>query len=307
MGTVVISLDAELAWGFHDLEDGPDGRIGGARDGWRALLALFDEFEIPATWGIVGHLFLDECDGRHGSLAAPDGWFSNDPGGRADDRSVRFAPDLVRAVRDAAVGHEIATHTFSHVEFGQAGTTRAMAASELRESTRLADAWDLDVASMIFPRNTVGHRDVLSEFGIRAYRGRSPDRWYHGRRAEPAWKSLSLTLGRDPPVVTPSVDRFGLVNIPASLYLFCFEGLPRRLADRVVGDPVVRAAKRGIDAAAASDGTCHLWLHPNNLRTPADIERVRSVLEYLAATVSTTGLEVATMDDVARRTLAAAD
>lgn len=63
VGTVVISLDAELAWGVHDLEDPPATRIERARGSWLDLIEPFEAFEIPATWAIVGHLFLEECDG----------------------------------------------------------------------------------------------------------------------------------------------------------------------------------------------------------------------------------------------------
>ena len=306
VGSVVISLDAELAWGFHDLQEPPATRIERARGSWLDLLGLFEEFEIPATWAIVGHLFLEECDGRHEDLTTPEGWFSSDPGGRTDEGNVWFAPDLVRAVRDADVDHEIASHTFSHVEFGSEATTKPMAVSELRESTRLANVWDLELRSLVFPRNAVGHREVLSEFGFRSYRGVAPDRWYDGTGGEPIGKALSMTLGRTPPpLVTPTVDRFGLVNIPASLFLFSFEGLPKRVATAFGGDPVVRAAKRGIDAAAASEETFHLWLHPNNLTAPEDLERIRSVLEHLTTVESNTGLDVETMDRIATETLSA--
>jgi peptidoglycan/xylan/chitin deacetylase (PgdA/CDA1 family) len=56
----VISVDAELGWGFHDI-DPPTSRVEAARTGWKRLAGLFNEYDVPATWAVVGR----QCDEQH--------------------------------------------------------------------------------------------------------------------------------------------------------------------------------------------------------------------------------------------------
>lgn len=276
MGSVVISIDAELAWGFHDLDDPPQRRINGARAAWHRLLSLLDRFEIPATWAVVGHLFLESCDGEHRTHPAPPGWFARDPGGDAMSQPNWFGRDLIEAIRNASVKHEIGSHSFSHVVFDAPRTDRELASAELRASVEAAAPLGESLRSFVFPRNRVGHRGVLAEHGFDCYRGPAPRRIDHT-----PLRPIAKLAGVTPPIVTPSIDEYGLVDVPPSLDLYGFEGLARSVAEPVIGDPVVRQAERGADEAANSDGVFHLWLHPNNLTEEADFERLQRVLACL--------------------------
>ncbi|AXR78681.1 Peptidoglycan/xylan/chitin deacetylase, PgdA/CDA1 family [Natrarchaeobaculum sulfurireducens] len=294
MGSVVFSLDAELGWGFHDLAEPPVQRVEAGRRGWEHCLELFEEFDVPATWAIVGHLLLESCDGRHAAHPAPAGWFERERTDWRDREDLRFAPDLVDAVLASSVDHEFASHSFSHVLFGQPEVDREIAAAELERAVDLAAEWDQSIDSFVYPRNDIGHRDVLAEYGVRAYRGRSPTRDGVRGLFDAAVRSQS-------PLVRPTVDEYGLVNVPASLFLFGFEGPARTVTESVWTDPMVLQARRGIDEAAARDGIFHIWFHPNNLTRPRDARRLRTILAYVDRTRRGTGLEVETMADVARR------
>ena len=294
VGSVVLSLDAELGWGFHDLEDPPTERVESGRRGWNAMLELLEEFDIPATWAVVGHLMLDSCDGRHAEHPAPDGWFERERGEWQDREDLRFGPDLVSDLLESDVDHEFASHTFSHVLFGHPETDRELAVAELECSTAIAEEWGCSFESFIYPRNEVGHRDVLAEYGVSAYRGWTPNR--EGIRA------VFDSMVRDHSLlVEPYIDEYGLVNVPASLFLFGFEGSARSIAESVWTDPMVALARRGIDEAATSDETFHMWLHPNNLTTERDDRRMRAILSYLDRRRSESDLTVETMADVAQR------
>lgn len=63
--SVIISLDAELLWGFDEYDEFPLARVQHGREAWAYLLELFEDADIPATWAVVGHLFFDSCDGVH--------------------------------------------------------------------------------------------------------------------------------------------------------------------------------------------------------------------------------------------------
>jgi peptidoglycan/xylan/chitin deacetylase (PgdA/CDA1 family) len=305
MGTVVLSVDAELGWGFHDYETPPRDRLAAARSGWRTLLDLLDRYELPATWAVVGHLLLADCDGRHDDHPAPADWFAHERGSDRMPRRYRFADGLVTAIQEASVDHDVGSHTFSHVEFGAPETTRELARAEVAASIESARERDLPVRSFVFPRNNVGHLDALAAYGVRCYRGpRAFDP--SGNLLYRARVKLGGGIETDGPTLeTPHVDSFGLVNVPPSLYLFGLDGAARKLLEPFVGDPIVRQAKRGIDAAATGDGVFHLWLHPNNVTGRRDERRLRRVFEHVARRRADSPLRVETMAAVAERTLAA--
>lgn len=305
MGTVVLSIDAELAWGFHDLPNPPTRRIEAARPAWEQLLAALEKHSIPATWAVVGHLFLTECDGSHGTHPTAPDWFARDPGGTAEDHDNWFGPDLIRGIQNAETPHEIGCHSFSHVEFGSDETTHEIAVAEIESSIKAAASMGVPLHSFVFPRNNVGYRSVLSSYGFTCYRGNRPDRWFDALPTPRAGKLLDATIVRTaPPLVHPTTDEYGLINLPASLDLFGFEGIARSLVEPAVGDPVVRQAKAGIERAVTEDGVFHLWLHPNNLLDERDFKRLNRMLSYLAARRETTSLSVETMRTVSERALA---
>ncbi|MDZ5810212.1 polysaccharide deacetylase family protein [Halorubrum sp. AD140] len=303
MGSVVLSLDAELGWGHHDLPSPPADRVEAGRNGWRDSLDLLDEYDVPATWAVVGHLFLHDCDGRHNSHPTPEEWFARERRAWSDRRELRFAPNLVAAIADADADHEIGCHTFSHVEFGDPRTTPEIARAELVASLEAAAAASIqpEMTSVVFPRNSVGHRDVIAQCGFTCYRGTSPTAEAFGPSAI---RKIGYLVGSTPPLVEPRVDEYGLVDVPASMYLFSFEGPARRAFELAGRDPVVAAARRGIDAAARRDRVFHLWYHPNNLVTDGDVARLRAILEHIDRRRSEGGLRVETMADVARRVTA---
>ena len=301
MGTVTLSVDAELGWGWHDLDSPPRDRIEAARPGWKRLQDLLSEFSVPATWAIVGHLLLDDCDGRHQSHPAGDDWFERETGEWQDRPDLRFGCELVEDLQTARVDHDIGCHTFSHVPLWNDKTNRETARAELERSVETAAAHGLSMESFVYPRNRVGHRDLLAEYGFTTYRGNQPKTWVDEN--ETLGKVAKLVRGTvpgtRPPVVEPTIDEYGLVNIPASLYLFGFEGQARSVAEAVYADPIVLKARRGIDAAADSSGVFHMWLHPNNLVDERDFTRMRAILSYVDDRRRAGDVTVATMATVA--------
>ncbi|WP_459191998.1 polysaccharide deacetylase family protein [Halosimplex sp. J119] len=298
MGSVVVSVDAELGWGFIDYDSPPEQRVESGRSGWRTLCRLFEAYDVPATWAVVGHLFHDSCDGRHPDHPVGSDWFARERGEWADRPDLTCGPELIERVAESDVDHEIGCHTYSHVLFGDEGTTDEIADADLARSRAVAEEWGIELSSVAFPRNDVGHRDQLAEHDFDAYRGVRPTR----RRTLPQ-KLKTVTVGSGhPPIVTPAVDEYGLVNIPASLFLYSYEGTLLRATKPVVGDPVVELVERGLEAAASDDGVLHLWLHPNNLLGEPQVSRMEAVLGAIDARREEVPVE--TMGEIAERTLA---
>lgn len=302
MGSVVISLDAELGWGFHHLDEPPSDVLRNARETWADLCRLFDEFAVPTTWAVTGHLLLDACSERHVDHPAGERYCTTSATGLSAG-NIWFAEDLIEMVTNAQMHHEIASHGFTHVHFEHERMDEEFAARELEAAVDAAETLDLDVSSFVFPVNVVGYRDLLAEHSFECYRGVNPREASTGTAERWLLKLAGGAVGTPaPPLVTPTVDEYGLVNVPASLYLFNLEGRARRLLARTGEDPVVRQAKAGIDRAAHRDGVFHMWLHPHNVREPAHVDRLRDIVAHVARRRESHDLRVETMADVMRRT-----
>jgi peptidoglycan/xylan/chitin deacetylase (PgdA/CDA1 family) len=296
VGAFTLSLDFELIWGTLDLF-GPD-RFRRACEIEREviidrLLALFVEFDIPATWCVLGHLFLGRCESQDGCLhpeiVRPNhawsrgDWFAHDPGGDEEQAPIFLGRSLVKKIKACPVQQEIGCHSFSHVIFGDTGCSRETAVSELAASTRLAREIGIEMKSFAFPRNEVGHLDVLKEYGFTSYRGPEPT-WYDSeqiggvsRRLAHLWDVVTIA---EPPVVLPEFDKSGLWNVPGSMIYFPAHGLRRYL-------PIwfrVKRAIKGLNAAASRGRIFHLWFHPTNLAEQTDrmFVGLRRILRHAA-------------------------
>jgi peptidoglycan/xylan/chitin deacetylase (PgdA/CDA1 family) len=294
-GLFTISLDFELIWGT--LDRGVDTfREACEREREVVvdrLLALLTDFEISATWCTLGHLFLDSCeprDGRkHPEIVPPThagiaDWFEHDPCTSEASDPIFYGKSLVDRVLACPVPQEIGSHSFSHPRFGEPGCSRETASTELAECVRLARERGVELRSFAFPRNRVGHLDVLREHGFTAYRGPDPA-WYEGSRWPRPVKRLGhladVVLARTPPVGLPREVLPGLWNLPGSMIYFPMHGRRRHIP---LSRRVARAVK-GLDAAADQRRIFHLWFHPTNLafETDAMFEGLRQVFERAAA------------------------
>lgn len=276
-GVFVVSLDFELIWGTLDLF-GPE-RFRRACEKERSevidrLVDLFSEFDVQATWLVLGHLMLDCCGSesgkKHPEIVRPShewqraDWFDHDPGGSEDDRSIFLGRSLIEKIRACPVSQEIGCHSFSHVIFGDPGCSAETAESEIEASLAAARGLGVEMQSFAFPRNEVGHLDLLRKHGFTCYRGPEPH-WYE-RASMPmvvrrAARSLGVLAATEPPVVLPEETESGLWNIPGSMIYFPMHGLRKHI-------PVslrVKRAIKGLNAAAREKKIFHLWFHPTNL------------------------------------------
>lgn len=271
----VISIDTEMAWGLNH-RPGEVYRYPNERQDLRRLLELFDRYEIPATWAIVGHLMLDRCDqvgGRpHPEITRPEydwvpgDWFARDPCTDAAAAPDWYAPDLLPLIQATAVEHEIASHGFSHMMAGEAGCSRAAYDSELRAAVAAAADRGVRLRSIIHPRNSLGHLDLLPEHGFVAYRGRRPT------MTATRWQRLvDLSVGSDRTAVRP-MNEGQVWNLPATI-MFTIDPRPRtwRLW--------IRQVERRLDQAVRRRSMFHLWFHPHNLRDRPD--QALAALDFL--------------------------
>jgi peptidoglycan/xylan/chitin deacetylase (PgdA/CDA1 family) len=273
--TFIISLDQELIWGSFD-HTAPDAFVANhpdPRGTVRALVELLEEFDIPATWAIVGHLFLGSCrrgdDGRaHPEIVRPKyswypgDWLRSDP---CTDRSrdpLWYGDDILDLVQGARARQEIACHSFSHLVYGDAGCFEEAAASDLLACVDAAKKRGVTLRSFVFPRNIEGHHRLLREHGFIAFRGEEPAWWRHlPGPAKRAGHLFDQASARTPPVVRPSQKLPGLWNLPGSLLLLHRHGVRRYIPFAVRK----RRISLGLTEAVERQGLFHLWFHPHNL------------------------------------------
>lgn len=304
----MISIDVELAWGTFD----HNGHIvyKDAYEKYRLIVArlleLFAKHQVPATWAVVGHLFLDSCKTQNGQLH-PDivrpryhwfkkDWFSLDPGSDISKDKFWYGSDIVKMIKFAEPQQEIASHSFCHLVFSDPGCSKEAADSDVAKCIELAKMKGVDLKSFIFPRNSPGHLDILSKYGFRVFRGQG-DRYCSlrlPRIIEKIYFLLDDMISTTPPVVLPkAISNHGLIEVPASmLFRFAF-GKSRFIPEGVR----FSKAKKGIDAAIKRRKIFHLWFHPSSFawKTPLMFFEFEKILEYASKQRSKDILEISTL------------
>jgi peptidoglycan/xylan/chitin deacetylase (PgdA/CDA1 family) len=316
-----ISIDTELAWGSFD-RDGLrkyEKEYAQEREIIRDLLLMFERYRIKATWAIVGHLFLQRCakngPNSHSHVLEPqyswypDGWLSHDPFSDVSKDPFFYAPDIVDAILGSSQKHEIASHTFSHAILGDAECSADVARSQLTECRRLAEEKGLHLHSVVFPRNSIGHLDILCELGFTCFRGREKT-WYSIKGAPKYASKLfhfaDKLLALSPPVYTEieclmcGKESSAIVNVPASMFFAPYKGLWRlvRISDRI------RQAKKGLASAIQEKALFHLWFHPVNLASSSQlIDALEEILFEVSKMVEAGNMHSMTMEEIASQVL----
>jgi peptidoglycan/xylan/chitin deacetylase (PgdA/CDA1 family) len=271
-GVFTLSIDVELAWGVCDkpMGIGTSKALVHEREIIKRLLRLFSKYDVRATWAVVGHLLLAKCDwdeGRvHPEISRPviknqsRDWFFQHP--MKQDDPLWHGRDIVEWIRNACPRQEIGSHSFCHIPYDETMTERRIVKQDIDRAKELHRTLQLPFEVFIFPRNKVGHRQVLAEAGVRVYRGNT-DRWYYSIPCTPIrrlFNFLYFVFPFPPQTVMPIVDENGMTNIPDSMLLADRKGLRRLFLPQVL----LRKAIRGLERAVDRREIFHLWFHPAN-------------------------------------------
>ncbi len=287
-GALVLSADFELAWAWRMGKHSPDARqmARQARANLPVLLRIFDTYRVPITWATVGHLFLESCSCPNG-VPHPDmprpgpfetdkwvfqgrDWYEVDPCTDYWRDPEYYAPDLIEAILQAEVAHDIGLHTFSHVPFLRSIITEEIARREIEASLQAAERLGLRPRSWVFPGGYRDFRELLAEYGIVVYRGE---------------KSPSAELR-----VPRYEENLGLWNLPTTYGIG-----PRPQWSRAY---YVKRRIRYLERAVETRTVFHWWFHPS--LAPDLIEGVMEPVLAQAYELQQAGtLWVGTMYDLA--------
>lgn len=256
----IISLDTELGWGFilnpkHKVlnilyRDPEQGR--GAID---LLLELFERFNIPATWAVVGHLFLDPDEGQElvsqEMPAFREGWLEWNFYNNLRANPLYYGRDIVEKILASSVKHEIGLHGFFHIPFARC--SQEVAETECELGIEAARRIGITPRSFVFPRDEIGHLHVLIENGLKLYRGEQVGRWKGGQNLLVSNFNWVIDKINTQPVLPLDMD--GIWQVPSSMF-YCGPRFPFSLWLQ---------AGLGLSRAMRTNKVFHIWLHPHTL------------------------------------------
>jgi peptidoglycan/xylan/chitin deacetylase (PgdA/CDA1 family) len=254
-----------------------------------ALLRLFQEYQVPATWAVVGHLFLDRCEAKdgvkHPDMPRPlhswfkEDWYTCDPASTLEQDPVWYGRDVVEKIMAVQPQQDIGCHSFSHVIFADEGCSAEVAKAEIAQCVALAQEMGIQLKSFVFPRSQEGHHRILRDYGFSCYRALRPG-WFNAfnGQAQRVARFVNDILSIAPRCAVVEEKLPGLWNISASAYYrpaYGFGGIIP-LASRV------RQSIKGITKAISDKGVYHLCLHPWNLgiKTEPMINGLKKILQY---------------------------
>jgi peptidoglycan/xylan/chitin deacetylase (PgdA/CDA1 family) len=317
-GALIVSLDLELHWGVRDSVPVHGRYRRNLLREWEIvprLLALFREYEVAATWAVVGFLFaLDRAELEAFSPAVRPGYadanlqpYDEPIGMNETDDPLHFAPSLVEAIR-VTPRQEIATHTFSHYFCLEPGQNRRAFAADLESALRLAKQRGLQIQSIVFPRNqhNPAYDDLLIRAGIICYRGNARS-WMHRASTaagEKPWKRASRLLDSYVNLSgsqTVHWEELGnhyrrICNVPASFFL-------RPCSHTLKDFEALRFARisKSIRRAAAMTEVIHLWWHPHNfgIHQEQNLGVLRRLLDEFSRQREAYGMQSLSMGEAA--------
>jgi peptidoglycan/xylan/chitin deacetylase (PgdA/CDA1 family) len=279
-GAFIISLDFELHWGVRDVKSVDQYRqnLLGVRRVVPALLDIFAEYDIHATWATVGFLFFrtraellasvphqqpNYDDARLSPYLDMQGLGRDE----ADD-PFHFGRSLIEQII-AYPEQEIATHTFSHYYCLEPKQNLEAFRCDLQAACKAAASLGVTLKSIVFPRNQYDrrHLEVCRRMGLRTFRG-NQNSWLYRPRTT-GQESRRLRAGRlldsywdasgHHSYALDGVEREPLLNLPASRFLRPYVPyMPalRALHERRILEELTHAAECGF--------VYHLWWHPHN-------------------------------------------
>lgn len=320
-GTFLMSFDVELAWGFVvcvEIKERHLKPVRGVREALDPLLKIIGDYKIPASWAIVGHLFLDRCECRgrpHPEMPRPNyGWFEGDwykydPCSDVKSDPLWYGKDVVEKILDFAkkssTEQDICCHSFSHPIFGFSGCSEEVAKAEIDKSREVMMKYGVNPTVFVFPLGSAGHLNVLREKGFVVFRGGisefvqryanfdNPTEKFLRRYFSFGLEFLSYYFHLPPPVVVPRQVLPGLWEVPGSMSFNKKRNVPMRL--------VVSKVKRGIERAIREKKCFHLFTHLHNFGIDSDIvlREFEKVLAFADKKRKEGKLQMATMKDFA--------
>ena len=283
----VISLDFELHWGvFDSYGESYNENILGARKAVPKILALFEKYDINATWATVGLLFNEsDEDYRKYKPTTPSyedkslNAFDVGIGKNEDEDKLHFAHSLIQLIKDSP-SQELASHSYSHYNCQSKGQTAQEFDSDIQSAVAIAkDKFKVNLKSFVFPKNQVNREylDILKKNSFSIYREQPPST-FNWNFAERCYRLLNsfIKLSSEAANRVQEIDGIKTVNADRFLRPYKFPFLNYLMLKRIK-DEMSFAAKNG--------SVYHLWWHPHNFgkNLNENLSNLENILSAYAA------------------------
>ena len=305
----------ELNWGVHDvftLEEYGENILG-ARLAIPRILQLFLQYDIHATWAIVGVLYCqdkDELLAKLESLVTP---YENEAfsaksnlwqvGEDEIQDPYHYGKSLIDMIK-VIPNQEIATHTFSHYYCLEDGQQTAHFEKDLQAVFQLGEG----ITSLVFPRNQTNndYLNLCKTYGISAYRGNEESWIYRAytSKTNPITKRMLrlidayVNLTGHHTYSLKNIQKEPIINIKSSRFL-----RPYSKQFAVLENLRLRRIKNGLTKAAKNNELYHLWWHPHNFGKNIEenlqfLEEILKHVDYLKANYNFQSMHMRDVTDV---------
>jgi len=279
-GAVTFSFDCEGKWGMTDISTPWDSNLTRANllDAYEFILETLKQNDIPATFAFVGaftetrEVFLENTLPGLSSKSYSN-WFEY-----SKDRIMNpaeegwFMPELLDMVKEYRT-HEIATHGYTHIPFSTLDTIDGR--TELDLIRRWAEKNQIECSTLVYPRNLIGHRDLLKEYGVFGYRD-VPDTISH------YWMpKLIETLIEEFWIFKKAqqIKEYDPVKIPGGTFInwrYGFRNYVPLLCSLLKYKSIINNAR-------IRNQVAHFWVHPHNfISSPSTKPLFRKLCEEVA-------------------------
>lgn len=265
-GTFIISLDCEGKWGVAEKVYDHHRRTLTNENlelAYRKILKLFSEYDTTATFAFVLAFTMETNDW----LRFKDRFRDLQMFGSNRLRYFReaearkdfdgwFCPQALDLTLESG-GHEIACHGFSHLQMQETNLDRESAEHEIATACEIAEHKGIELETFVYPRNLVGHTDVLRKAGFAGYRERKVTMQGQFGRLQSLLSEWNIAQSAQ----TRLPSHHGMVRIPPGEFFNWRYGMRKA----VPASLTVHRWRSILNSAATQGRVAHLWLHPRNL------------------------------------------
>ena len=300
-GIFTLSLDCEGLWGVADVQAERHKTINQAnlKEVYSYIHDVLSHYSIAATYAFTSLFtqnedsileYKDEIDSR---VSTDDRWYRYISKILSDQNLDGWlGRDFYLQAR--AAGHEIGWHGFTHHPLSE-NTNESIIKYELEESLRIANQEGLKLDSVVFPRNDIGHLELIFQHGFKCYRKgiieqsklyankyyRVLDEFNILKKSEKILKNKNQTL----------------LALPSGCFLNWPSGSRRFVPDYVT----IKRWDNLLSTAARNNSQAHMWFHPHNMITaPKMRDTFESIISKAATKIKNGELLNMTMDECER-------
>ena len=272
----MISLDFELSWGIHDVFalEKNEGNMYGARIAIPRILQLFLQYDIHATWAVVGMLHCTNKEELMKRLEKVNITYDNPSlspfvhltslGESEMTDPAHYAPSLIQTIKETP-NQEIGSHTFTHYYCLEAGQRIDQFERDLQEIVQNNE----NVTSLVFPRNHTNYHYLKKskQYGFTAFRGHE-DSWIYKPDATKTNTQVKQMLRYVDQYINltghhtyslKKIQKGPILNIRSSHFL-----KPYSKQIKMFERLRLRRIKNGLTKAAKANEIYHLWWQPHH-------------------------------------------